>query len=111
MIESSDILQMDATIIVGILILLTITSYKLSNPEIPKSKKLYFTPVKATAFVIIPFSVSAIIELLKNTANPIANNPVMDILELALPIIGFIYIAIIITNFARFGLIAKDTDT
>jgi hypothetical protein len=49
--------------------------------------------------VIIPFSASAIIELMKN--NPMVSGFVIDLFSLALPVIGFVYVAIVIVVFAH----------
>lgn len=60
MIDASDVLQVDATVVVGILILLTISSF--SNVAF-KKWKFKISPRQATTIIVIPFSLSAILIL------------------------------------------------
>jgi hypothetical protein len=107
MLEVSDILQIDATIIAGILILLTISSYKVSGSD---SKKFFkgFTKEGMTALVVIPFGISTIISLGRcmnipsNVRVPIPDCPLIPF-DFVFPIVGFFYLIVVVCMIARFS--------
>lgn len=85
-VSSDTLLQVDATVIAGILILLTITRFTKTSLSFDKTAKnkvkrffvkileaTYFkiSPEHGVSLVVAPFSVSAIIILLENNANSI----------------------------------------
>jgi len=105
MLESSQILQVDATVIAGILILLTIKSKDLKSIPL-RFLGLSYTPYEAAAYVAVCFSLSAILEIVKSIAHPdITNNvnfvAVMNILSPGLPSLGFAFVIIVVVYFAR----------
>jgi hypothetical protein len=63
--KSSDIIQSDATIIVGALILLTLSTQRFTF--LPSLLNLSITQTSLTALVVIPFAISAIMVVFKNT--------------------------------------------
>ncbi len=58
MIDANNLLQIDATVIAGILVLLTVKSFKGEYYEQPTRIRL--TPKQAAGYVVLPFSISAI---------------------------------------------------
>ncbi|MCE9617321.1 MAG: hypothetical protein K8Q88_03015 [Nitrosarchaeum sp.] len=105
MLELSDLLQIDATIIAGILILLTISSYKVSESD---SKKFFmgFTKEGMTALVVTPFAGSAIISLFRCIPVPLNwNTPITNCSlvtgDLILPIAGFFYLILVVYLITR----------
>lgn len=116
MLESSDLLQIDATIIAGILILLTISSFiptptgqinRMNRKIIQKiGKKTYeFTPYSVTAFIVMPFAVSAILIIIKQSFDMyqiehqfFANFPLMYLFSTG---IGFVYLLWVVIVIAR----------
>lgn len=96
MIQPSEILQMDATMIVGIFILLTIKSFKFSDHQ-PRFS--YFTKEQLVAAIILPFSASAIQILIEYASN---KDLVLGGMELIMPIVGFIYVIIMIFVIAKY---------
>ena len=102
MLELSDILQIDATVIAGILILLTISSYKVSGSD---SKKFFkgFTKEGMTALVVIAFALSALFSL----GRCIVIDPITDCslvsADLIFPIGGFFYLILIVVMIARYS--------
>lgn len=90
-----DILQIDATVIAGILILLTITSFVEQRDT--QSSKPVLKPRKAVGYVGIPFALSAIIALLASMPlTPSAKIAAQDqdsllIIAIGLTLIGFGY--------------------
>ena len=95
---------MDATIIAGMLILLTIKSNELKSIPL-KFFGVSYTPYQAAAVVIIWFSLSAINELMKGFAHSnFTNDPNislgMNLLSVTLPAVGFVYVIIVIVHFA-----------
>lgn len=91
--EISELLQIDATIIAGILILLTISSLKPEHN--PKRSFLYFSKEQLTAVVVIPFGISAI-QLLAKSVQPNTSNTTIEFIDIVLPIVGFCYLIIVI---------------
>ena len=83
MLEISDLLQIDATIIAGILILLTITSIK-AEPN-PKKSFSRFTREQLTALVIIPFATSAI-QLLFKSVQPNTTDFTLNQYDVVFPV-------------------------
>jgi len=81
------ILQIDATLITGILILLTIGNLK--NPS-----GTSFQTSKAVAAVVIPFAISAILELFST----IVVEPTLHfrLISIIFMIVGFVYVAVIV---------------
>lgn len=107
MLEVSDILQIDATVIAGILILLTISSYKVSGSD---SKKYFrgFTKEGMTALVVIPFGISAILSMGRCMFGPSSVwTPIPDCslipFDLVFPIGGFLYVILVICMIARYS--------
>jgi hypothetical protein len=105
MLEVSDILQIDATIIVGVLILLTITSYKVSPID---AKKFFrgFTKEGMTALIVTPFAISAMITLgrcmniASDMLSPISDCSLISA-DLILPVGGFFYLFLVVVLIAR----------
>lgn len=108
--DLADILQIDATIIVGILILLTISSYKVSGSE---SKKFFrgFTKEGMTALVVTPFAISAIISLGRCLSSSMFS-PISDCslipFDLIFPIAGFFYLLLVVFLIARKARVPKN---
>lgn len=105
MMQAFDLLQLDATIIVGVLILLTITSYKV-KPEDAKKFFRGFTKEGMTALIVTPFAISALEVLLRcitidtNMLNPISECPLISF-DLIFPIGGFFYLLLVVGLIAR----------
>lgn len=105
MLELGDILQIDVTVIAGVLILLTITSYKVSVSD---SKKFFrgFTKEGMTALVVTPFAASALISLSRcmfipsDVWTPITDCTLIPA-DLILPIGGFFYLLMVVFLIAR----------
>ncbi|MGI0026365.1 MAG: hypothetical protein ACREAD_00795 [Nitrosopumilaceae archaeon] len=99
MIDVNNILQVNGTVIAGILILLTIKSFKGDHNE--TFTRIKITPKDAVAYVIIPFSISAIIavsDAFKITTTQ-TNSTGIDWLLIGsaiFTVIGFVYLAIVI---------------
>jgi hypothetical protein len=96
--EISELLQINATIITGILILLTISSIKAE----PNPKKVFsrFTKEQLTALVVLPFGLSSI-QLLWNSAQPDKTDFTINQSDIILPIAGFFYLIIVIFAIAK----------
>ena len=94
------VLQVDATVIAGILILLTIRSFVYETDKI-KIREI-IKPNWAVSFVGSPFAGSAIFALmtLGNTKSP--NSETIADLSISLAVIGFLYMIIV---FAKLYLI------
>ena len=92
------LLQVDATVIAGILILLTLTSYKVSESD---SKKFFrgFTKEGMTALVVIPFAISAIQILLKYVQYSPTDS--LTGFDVVFPIGGFGYLILVVCLIAR----------
>jgi hypothetical protein len=107
MLEVSDILQIDATVIAGILILLTISSYKVS---VSNSKKYFrgFTKEGMTALVVVPFGISALLSLGRcmfsssTLLTPITDCSLIPV-DLIFPIGGFFYVILVVGMIARYS--------
>ncbi len=92
MIDTNNLLQINGVVIAGILILLTIKSFK---GEI-KGQRTYIrlTPKQAVAYVIVPFSFSAM-SIITGTLIP-AYDAGSFVLASILSIIGFVYLIIVV---------------
>ena len=92
MIDANSILQVDGTVIAGILILLTIKSFKKDGSELPTKIKL--TPKQACGYVIVPFSISAAFMIFGSLVTTFD----MTGFQLASisTIIGFVYLIVVI---------------
>jgi len=108
MLELSDILQIDVTVIAGILILLTITSYKVPKSD---SKKFFkgFTKEGMTALVVTPFAASALISLSRCMIHDPITECSLVPMDLILPIGGFFYLLLVVFLIARHSRIISET--
>lgn len=88
-VDSIAIIQIDATVIAGILILLTITKFVRTTEE-------FWLP-KAVSSIVIPFAISALLaiwQLLKDfSTTPEGNFIPVSLLAMA---IGFLYLIVVI---------------
>jgi hypothetical protein len=92
MIDANNLLQIDGVVIAGILILLTIKSFK---GEIKGQRtRIKFTPKQAVAYIILPFSISAI-SIIIGTLIPLYDASSFLIASI-FSIIGFVYLVIVI---------------
>ncbi|TBR26287.1 MAG: hypothetical protein EPO63_00415 [Candidatus Nitrosotenuis sp.] len=95
MIDDTIILQVDATVIAGLLILLSITSVWSKNQneilttKITKSKGIYWSP-RQIFFIVIPFSISAMA-----TLGHFIEPTFMRYLSVSMCAVGFFFIMII----------------
>jgi len=95
--EPIQLMQVNATIIAGILILLTITKTRTFFPK-DKAKEL----PRWVAFIVIPFSFSSIMLLIASVLNP--ETELIDDLHYwatVTMIAGFVYIIIAMLPFAK----------
>ena len=92
MIDANSLLQIDGVVIAGILILLTIKSFKGEKKEQRTSIKL--TPKQAVAYVILPFAISAI-SIISGTLMPFYDTGSFLIAGI-FSIIGFVYLIVVI---------------
>ena len=104
MIDVNNILQVDGTVIAGILILLTIKSFKGDHNE--AFTKIKLTPKDAVAYVILPFSISAIIAVsdafkVITTQTTQTEIDILLILSAIFTVIGFVYLVIVILAISR----------
>jgi len=87
------LIQVDATIIVGVLILLTLTKFaKTIDENIPV----------AVAWIVLPFGFSAILALIGILLNSIQKDSTLAMLLAMIgAIVGFAYLIIAILDFTR----------
>src|SRR5574337_907614 len=104
----SEILQIDATVITGIFILLTITSSQLSTSALPLGKILYII----TLAVIAPFALSAVIvgklemkKLKESVSEDIEKSYLHD--GILLMAGGFAYLFVFLTAYVILALFTK----
>src|SRR5690242_2437450 len=86
MIDPNNILQVDATVIAGVLILLTIKSVMLGTEELKKD----------ASFVAIPFACSAIVALADDLNLPVIMNgiDILLLISVIFAMIGFVYLVV-----------------
>ena len=104
MIDANNLLQVDGTVIAGIMILLTIKSFKGDHSE--AFTKIKLTPKDAVAYVIFPFSISAIIAVsdafkVTTTQTTQTGIDMLLILSAIFTVIGFVYLVIVIFAISR----------
>ncbi len=92
MIDANNLLQIDGVVITGILILLTIKSFKGNTKE--QLTRIKFTPKQAVAYVILPFSISAI-SIIIGSLTPTGDANSFLIASI-FSIIGFVYLIVVI---------------
>lgn len=107
------LLQVDATVIAGILILLTVGSSFVGNPMDQKiirrfgKYKVEFTPASSVALIVIPFATSAILIVLEYALNYYSIDIGFDVERYPLPamyffatIAGFVYLLWLVITLA-----------
>lgn len=92
MIDAGIILQVDGTVIAGVLILLTIKSV-MSGTELKKD----------AGFVAIPFACSAIVALADDLNLPITMNGsnILLLISVIFAMIGFVYLVVFLKRMTR----------
>ena len=92
MIDANNLLQIDGVVIAGILILLTIKSFKGEIKD--QRTRIKLTPKQAAGYVILPFAISAI-SIIIGTLIPTYDAGNFLIASI-FSIIGFVYLIIVI---------------
>ncbi len=94
--ENRDILQVNATVIMGLLILLSLSSFVESGEK----NSINRTPQEAASFLIIPFSLSALVIIMGSFSTTLEQKEIRGVRiyhksSLALMLVGFLWIFIL----------------
>lgn len=115
--DRSNVIQIDATIITGMLIFLTIADFKESWKLGSSLPSYFFNPLYKVVIIIIPFSLSAALECLRSYLNSIGKRMDDDnnasSYGLAAMFCGFVVLIILLASHAviRFNYEISSTNS